>query len=358
VAVQALLTIVGRAAIQGATPAAIFEAAAQGSGKTLQMHCVSIIATGRAAGVMTFPMAKGEPNEEELEKFLAACALAGQQIVPFDNVKGTLGGPALEKCLTAEEDVLMRILGQSERRLVPWIAVMMVTGNNMTMTDDVSQRCMLSRLESQREDPRSRPETSFRHPDLLRYVREHRAALLCDALTVLRAFVVATPEERRAAGCGTWGSYAAWARLIAPAIKYAGGPNMLDARPHGGDGQDDEASAHTALMRGWPDGDPIKASDLVSRLFEHEYDIKTGKAPPDGADEMRSALRLLTRTPETRAPNGVSVGKALAGMRGKWREGLKISGVRDRKGTTHWTVERQPSAPAAASAPDPDDDGR
>jgi hypothetical protein len=359
VGVSMLLSILARPAIEGAVPSGAFEAASQGSGKTKQIHAVAVVATGRPAGVATFPMRNGKANEEELEKVLAGYALAGAVTVAFDNIRGTLGGSALEKVQTAVETVDLRILGKSGQPSLPWSAVVMSSGNNMSMTSDVADRTLVSRLESSREDPRSRPSSDFKHANLLAALKIRRPALLRDALTVLRAYVLAPRDVRESLGreCGTLGSFEAWAELIPRAIRYAGGPNVLDARMRG-EATDGEGAAHETLMRCWPDcfAEWTKASDLVKHAFKEEAAIKSGQVAPDGMDDLRGAIRQLTNTPDGRLPNPTTFGnEVLRALRGKWRGDAKIvrSDKPDRNGVALWRVERRGAVAPPPPPPEP-----
>ena len=211
VAIAALLTMLARHAVEGSCPGFVFEAATQGSGKSLQINVVSIVASSRSAGMMTLPVHDGHVDEAELDKVIGSYALAGARLVAFDNIKGSLGGQRLEAAITANPTISCRVLGASDVRDLPWSAIVMFSGNNMTMSDDVSQRVLVSRLESPREDPRGRPDQSFRHRDLVASVRQLRPSLLQAALTVLRAFFVAHDKP----DSGTWGSFEAWSRIVA-----------------------------------------------------------------------------------------------------------------------------------------------
>lgn len=339
VGLSSLLTILARAAISGATPGAAYEASTQGSGKTLQIHAIATVTTGRPAGVMTFPVGHaGKPDDAELEKVLGAYALSGARVIAFDNVAGTFGGAALEKAMTAVDSIDLRVLGSSDQRTLPWLAVLMFSGNNMAMSDDVAQRTLVSRLESDLEDPRSRPSASFRHPDLLAWVKANRPQLVRAALVVLRAYIVAADKP----ASGNWGSFEAWSRLIPGAIAYAGGPNILDARPRAGSVDTDEAGAHVALLRGWPVHlfpDAVKAGDLVRAVFADEREILAGKKEPDGLDDFRSALRTLTNTGDGRVPNTGAVGSALSRRRDKWRDDRALRGAPGHGGFVRWRVE-------------------
>lgn len=222
VPIAALLTLLGRPAIEGACPAFLFDASTRGSGKTLQSDAISLIATGRTSAKMAYPM-----HDEELEKVLGAYALRGASLINFDNVNRLFGGGPLDRCLTAEDTVELRILGKSEIPTLRWRAVIVATGNNLALAGDTARRVLVARLESPLENPESRED--FRHPDLLDWVRQEQVRLVYAGLSVLRAYFVAGRPD---VGIKPWGSFGPWSKLVAAAIVHAGGANPMDARPH------------------------------------------------------------------------------------------------------------------------------
>jgi hypothetical protein len=275
-------------------------------------------------------MRDGKPDEIELEKILAGYALNAARIVAFDNIKGTLTGANLEKILTAVDSIDLRVLGANDQRTLPWPATALFSGNNLTMSDDIAQRMLLSRLVSRREDPRSRPASTFRHPELLSAIREKRAQLVRAVLTILRAFVCAREDGVDVPDAGTMGSFEAWARMVPPALMFAGGPNILRARPESGRGGDDESQAHAALMRGWRDDwQGQKSTYIAEQAFKNERDIGQGKAPDDGLGEVRSAIRVLTRTHDRATPSGHILGIYLGRLLDKVRDGRRLEQDRD-----------------------------
>jgi hypothetical protein len=183
---------------------------------------------------------------------------------------------------------------------------------------------------------------------LLDWIREHRAKLIRACLVILRAFIVA--ESKAKSDAGSWGSFEAWSALVPAAILYAGGPNVLELRQRGGAVDNGEGAAHASLMRSWPTGvfpRGAKAGALLKYAsFQEEKEIDAGKAAPDGLDELRNAIRELTQTPDGRTPSTSTLGVALRALRGKWREGRKIIGERDRTGIVMWRVENRDQKPA------------
>lgn len=359
IGVAAVLTLLARPAILGAVPGLVFEAASQGSGKSLQMHAVSMIATGRLASTATYPMKDGRPDDQELEKVLGAYALSDASIIAFDNIKGTIGGPAIEQRLTARRESSFRVLGASERRTLPWHALIMFSVNNASMNDDMANRVLVSRVESPREDPRARPRSSFRHPgvsglELPEALEARRDRLVRAALVVLRSYVAAREAgETTEIEGDTMGSFEAWSKIVPPAIRWAGGPDILRARPEGGSGSDEEAEAHASLLRGWPESwNGQKATLILDHAFKAEREIVQGKAPPDGLDEVRSAIRSLTRTPEGRQPTPHHLGNVLKRLVGKLRGGARLTRTIDgHNKCALWRVDVVAKRPAEPAPP-------
>src|SRR5215210_6717020 len=95
-ALSAILTALCRIGLRTA-PLHAFSAPTMGTGKSLLADIVSIIATGRAAAVMS----QGK-NEEEDEKRLLSVLMQGDPIIVVDNVDRPIQGDALCSILTQE----------------------------------------------------------------------------------------------------------------------------------------------------------------------------------------------------------------------------------------------------------------
>lgn len=352
VGLAAILTILARPAILGAVPGIIFEAPTQGSGKSLGMHVVSMVATGRPAGVMTFPMRAGEPIEEELEKVLSAYALGGASVIAFDNITGNLAGAALDKVLSAVKTIDLRPLGESRVKTMPWSAITLFSGNNMTMSADMARRAMVSRIVSSLESPSKRPASDFMHPNLLTWIEANRPRLVRALLLILRAFWVSAEKP----DCGIRGSFEAWSQIIPGAIVYAGGPNVIKAwaeETGAGAGGDEMSAAHSVLMASWPFDVESKASDVLAFAFKDEFAISRGDMAPDGKEDLREAIRVLCKSP-IHVPKAGPFGIAMSKLREKIRDGKSIMRTIDRKGVAMWSVTgRKPgnAAPPMAAPP-------
>jgi hypothetical protein len=333
--VAALLTLLARPAILGAVPAWAFDASGPRQGKSLQVDVIHIIATGRAASRMTFP-----ETDEELEKVLAGYAMNGAAVVPFDNVARPFGGAALDKVVTAVGRVDLRVLGSNDLRTVDWLAVVLASGNQFDFKGDMIARVLAPRLETTLD--RAEQRSDFRIPDLRAHVRERRAELVADALTILRGYVVAGRPDM---GCPKWGGFEQWAALIPHAIRWAGADDPMGAR-RGLDGDaDPDAMARAAVVAGWaklcdvagrPDGLTIKQAIAVLYPPRHHGE----DLPPDGLDDLREVVEMITNA----KPGFPPATKTLADRIRRWKNrptnGRKLAGETASAGTIRWKVVR------------------
>ena len=221
VPVAAILTIIGRSAIVGATPCFVFDAPTRGSGKTMLADIASIVATGEADA----PKTTYSSREDELEKALDSHAHKGSRLVLLDNVATPFGGEALDLRLSTIDRVSFRVLGTPKTLEIPWRTVVLASGNNMQILDDTIRRCLIGRIESPLERPEDRKD--FLEQDLVEYARRERPRLYRAALIILRAWFV---SGRKGAEALTWGGFNPWTKVVAGAIQYAGGGNVLEAR--------------------------------------------------------------------------------------------------------------------------------
>ncbi len=329
VPIAALLTLIARPAIVGAVPAFLFDAPTPGTGKSLCADAVSIIATGRGAPRGTFPV-----QVEELEKVLSAYALRGASVIGFDNLDTGFGGAPLDKVLTATDTVDLRVLGQSQIAELRWLAVILVSGNNLVVLRDTVRRVLISRMESTLERPEER--TGFRHYPLIPWVQENRARLVVCALTILRAYVVAGRPSTKI----VFGSFEGWSALIAEAIVFAGGANVLDSRPSEDAGDSGERGAIAALLVDWPRLDPgckgLTARAAIDLLYPKHSDPH---GPPDGFDGLREAIEEFAPLHNGR-PDPRKLGNQLRRFKRRIVGGQYLVQVNDRTGVAKWTVQK------------------
>jgi hypothetical protein len=327
--VALVLTGIGRAAIQDDVPCFEFDASTPGTGKTAVVDTAWQIVSGQVTPKFTFPR-----SDEELEKILGAVALAGGSLVMFDNVDPSLqfGGAPLDKVLTSRGRPALRVLGHSRVEAdLDWHAIVAATGNNLAIKADFTRRGLLARLEADCERPEER--TGFRIANLRAWVGEHRPRLVVAALTLLRAYFVA---GRPGAGAMHFASFEAWAALVAGAIKWAGGANVLDLKTQASADPKLEAvpALFEALATLTADG-PKSAADLVASIYT------TVEVPGTPAAQAREALETLmvmnARSPGGR-PSAAALGYVLRRFKGQVKQGRKLVTTQDRTKRHVWQV--------------------
>jgi hypothetical protein len=335
--IAGILTIFAQAAIKGCVPIFMTEANTPGTGKTIVNDTIGIIAAGRPMPRRSFP----GPGEE-LRKVLDAYARDGTRFFCLDNIGQDFGGEALEAAVTTEGHYDLRVLGETRNMRVEWHTIVFGSGNNIGFCRaDIIPRTLMSRLETQAEDPRSRDVTTFLiKENLLDYVRRERAELVVAALTMLRAYAHAgKPKQSNKA----WGSFEAFNSWIAPAILFAGGPDITTCRLTGDKARSVETdSQHLAMILERLPGLYVRmhtqwmsAGSIIDCLYEIHKDDNT-------YDALRAAVEGLTskkRTGEIR-PNAGGLGHAFRRCRSQVVGGKRLVEEFDHElGAQLWAVE-------------------
>jgi putative DNA primase/helicase len=207
VALSAAITPVVRGAF-AVTPAHVARAPTPGSGKTYLFDTASAIATGQPCHAI----AAGR-TEEETEKRLAACLLAGYPIINIDNVNGELGGDFL--CQITERPLVSpRILGRSEQPQIANRTTIYATGNNIRVKGDMTRRAVICELDPLIERPELR---TFKSRPVERVLAD-RGQYIAAAITIVRAYIVAG----RPSPPPPFASYEGWSNTVRGALIWLG----------------------------------------------------------------------------------------------------------------------------------------
>jgi hypothetical protein len=270
--------------IKGPTPLHMIDATTPGSGKGLLADCCSLVATGRDAGKGPEPR-----NPDETRKFITSVLVAGASMVVLDNIVGYLDSAPLARVLTAEiwED---RLLGYSRQVRPLNRAVWVATGNNMALSRELARRAVWIRLEPEQERPELR--SGFRHPDLLRWVREERGRLIAACLTLARAWVLkGRPCGSEVLGT-TFGSYPSWLDVIGGVLAVAGIEGLLENRDKLADQGDDELGPWRFFFHLWREA--VEADQIPREANVHQLvDIAIKAGLDIGEVGFQSQLQRL-----------------------------------------------------------------
>lgn len=342
VPIAAILTLVARPAILGSIPAILFDASTRGSGKTLQTDAVATVVTGRGAPRMNYTT-----DEIELEKILAGYALKGSPFICLDNVPAMrpFGGGPIDRVITARDEVELRVLGATKVLTMPWRALVMATGNNMSLYGDTSRRVLVARLEPTEESPEHR--TKFKHDDLLGWIRSQRPRMVSAALLILRAYWCAGRPDM---GCARWGSFEEWSRIIPNAIRFAGGSDPMGARPELEEEVDNELRSIRCIinrLREIQGDDWFRISSVIELLYKCERPRdKEGNLEADGLEDLRDSIEMLVGRRgmkfegRSTAPDPVELGKRLGAFKGRIIGGLRLVTRSGGGGVMRWRIEK------------------
>jgi hypothetical protein len=204
-ALVGLLTAVCRSSLPLA-PALLVRApsfSGAGVGKGLLVRVITAIAYGIAPRAMT---AGG--SVEEMDKRLVAALIGADPVIFLDNVNGTsLRSDMLASAIT-ERPAYVRILGSSTTRSLNPSAFIAVTGNGLSLSEDLARRFVVVELDAGMEDPEARP---FRG-NVLKDALEQRAELLGAALTIWRWGRMSSADIAPGRALGSFNTWAVWVR--------------------------------------------------------------------------------------------------------------------------------------------------
>ena len=328
----ALLSLVGRPTIQGNVPLFGVTATTRGSGKSLLVDTLALLATGTRA-----PKWSPTRDEEEERKQLLTLALSGAALVCIDNCAAPLGSPPLALVLTAGV-VQGRLLGTNTLATVPVQTVFFATGNNLQYRGDLARRVVPIHLDPQMERPEER--RGFRHPQLLQWVAAERPRLLIAALTVLRAYGQASSPPQ---DLTPYGSFEAWSDTVRSAVVWAGEADPCCGRQDLEAASSPEHETHAALLAAWQDCYHGQAVTLKKVIADTLVSRSGPAAPPNTWETLHDALADADVRFDGKTLHAKRIGNVLRTWQGRYIQGLRfLPNGKDRKGSTEWRLEGIP----------------
>ena len=197
----------------------------------------------------------------------------------------------------------------------------LVTGNNLQVAADMTRRTMTCRIDPGVENPEDR-QFDF---DPVQDVLENRATLVPDALTVLRAYILAGQPVDLSA----FNSFEDW-DLIRGALVWLGHPDPKDSveslRAHDPK-REEKAALFVALLSAFGLNTRFMARDIDSDRYENVG--------------LKSAITRLLPRPEFSVK---SAGKLLGRHRNQPFMGVKLESQKTDVGLTSWMFTGEPDA--------------
>jgi len=252
----ALLTAVCRPSLYLA-PGILLHAAplsGAGAGKGLLARCVAQIAFGRDPHAVT----AGTDNQE-LEKRIAAELIQGSPVVFLDNLNNrALKSDQLASAIT-ERPARVRVFGKLDMVALNTCALIMLTGNGLTVTEDLARRFIAIELDPKTEDPESR---RF-HIDIRAEVSKRRSELLAACLTIWRWGRLQNLEPGLPLG-----SFEQWCKWVRDPLLALGCQDPV-ARVHEAKSRDNQRQQVAEFFNAWYEhfGDqPVALRELPETL--------------------------------------------------------------------------------------------
>lgn len=209
-AVSYLITPFVRDMIDGPVPPHLVDAPSKGTGKSLLVNCCAIPFLGSDVPTMTAPA-----EEAEMRKKITTTLMRGTTHTVIDNVNHTLDSAELAVAWTGNVWV-DRVLGGNKEVNLPLRTIWAVTANNIKMSDELTRRCVLIRLDANDETPWKRQ--GFKHA-MPRWAKDNRDELVTAVLVMVGSWI--------SAGCPLYtervkGSYEAWSQVVGGILANAG----------------------------------------------------------------------------------------------------------------------------------------
>jgi hypothetical protein len=179
------------------------EISGAGTGKGLFLRAISAI----AFGILPSAFTKGG-DRQELDKRLASDLIKAAPFLFLDNVNGTMLRSDLLASVLTERPARVRLLGRTEMVALNSTAFIAVTGNGVTVAEDLARRILVCEFDARCEDPEQRRFGS----GFLGNIKKNRAELLGAALTIWRYGRQHAAELKRGRPLGSFEVWAEWCR--------------------------------------------------------------------------------------------------------------------------------------------------
>jgi len=278
-ALAGLLSPIVRPMIEGCIPMMLVDKPSPGTGASLILEVISIIAIGQVA-----EMKSPQGGEQEWRKMITSTLREGPALIYIDNIDNLLKSASLSRALTLSR-WSDRLLGKNEMLSLPQRACWYANGNRLSLGGDLPRRCYLVRMDAKMAHPWERDPSKFKHSDIRGWLTENRGRLLAALLTMARAWVVAG----RSSGTGkVIVGYTEWVETLDGILKHAGVTGFLDNLDELYSQADEGTDQWQTFLETWFSifGDRVVSSkEVVMQLEKLDTDFST-EAPEEISKAM------------------------------------------------------------------------
>lgn len=306
-------------------PLYAFNASTPGTGKTTLAKVGSLLGQGMSPLIISY-----KKDDADFGKELISAMLTMPSHLLVDNVPPAQRVNHSSLCtLLSDGELTARLLGSNATAKLDSTPLISITGNSLTLSEDMIRRSLLCTLNTNLENPEDR---DFAHEDFVPWVLENRPRFLAALLTILRDFL-ATPKRTRAerikAVTGkplkALGSFLEWSDTVRACVIAMGLPDpVLSQRRI--EAEDPARQRLEAFLAAWAGAPELKNIELTTSEICNATAL--GKALLD-ATGVKSIEALTTkragywlREIKDRVLNGlkvVSCGQDSRSREKKWR---------------------------------------
>jgi hypothetical protein len=277
----AMLTAVCRPSLHLA-PGVLLRAApisGAGAGKGLLARCMCMVAFGREPHAVT---AGG--TSEELEKRIAAELMEGSPALFLDNLNNTAFKSDLLASAITERPAKVRVLGKSQMVPLNAMTFVILTGNGLTVSEDLARRFITIDFDPRTENPEAREFKA----DIRAEVRDRRSELLAALLTIWRWGRITADIQSGLA----LGSFEQWCRWVRDPLLVLGCQDPV-GRVSEAKERDGRRQATADLLSIWWE----RHGDQPVAVRQLHVDVKHAADPQDrGRQYLASQLEKLAGT--------------------------------------------------------------
>lgn len=193
----------------------VYRSNVEGAGKSL---------IAQVAITPSFGLAEGQPlaSREELRKLLDATAMNGSPYLFLDNLVGHVKSELLDSYLTTPIWT-GRVLGTPKIFKAPANAMLFVTGNNITLSNDLARRSLVCNLVVEEADPDTRQPKRVMTPQFL--AKPHVRG---DLLSAMWAMIRGWHQAGGKPGVRRLRSFEEWSDLIGGIVMWNGFGDPLE----------------------------------------------------------------------------------------------------------------------------------
>lgn len=322
-ALSAILTAVVHHSIKNA-PMHTFNAPVMASGKSLLADVAALVATGHPATVMSYT-----PDGDEMRKRVLSVLMQGDLVVNLDNIEEPLASQTLCSVLT-QESFTDRILGSNKTGTAPTLCCWLATGNNLVVAGDLTTRVVPCNLDPQVE----RPEEREFDRNLYDWIPANRPRLIREALTVLRAYVVAGRPKQP---IKNFARFEDWSGLVRSALVWLNEADPLAGREALEDGDPVRVKLRVLLMAWYATFKSVDATikEAKARAQETQLDDRRNEVPT--APLLRETLEDHF-TDRAGAINSNAIGYFLRQHAGRIESGARFEAHGGNAARSAWRV--------------------